>query len=299
MVAVLSGVSVTREGAVLDFDSHDTRESWRNGNTAARGRTHPRGLRTAAQETLDRPDFAGVVASTAGRAPNDWPLINRHIGLKGGDRYRICFAHRTFIGNSSPQPYLGIVRVTNNAGEISGSRTQFLPLEAWSSTCTSWFDVPTDENILQFGITSAGPYLVDDIRIERFVTASTTTTTTLTSTTVPTSSTTLPPVDRTCAGLAGTPRVECLTTQARATMGCTAGARITSDIGRALTVSERLASSAGTTPGMRARQLRSAKMQLSRVLRRLDGYAGRPLAPECRTALSDLLAELRVAVGAL
>jgi hypothetical protein len=162
----VADVSVVEHGAVMDFDSHDRRFSWRNGSTGERARIWPNGIDSATE-----PDWAGVAyRQPAQPLDDDWALTNRQLAINGGEPYRVCFSYRTSDRDPLDAAW-GVVRMVDGSGEIAGSRFFVNPTTAWGSACTAWFDVPTDANDLQFGVyafvsSSSGSYLVDDVEVQ-------------------------------------------------------------------------------------------------------------------------------------
>lgn len=151
----LSSISVVREGSVMDFDTFDKRENWRNDITGARAPVVPRGT----EETWG-PDWAVRVAYDAS-SPSGWAVRNRQLALLGGQRYRVCFDYKT--ETSYP---LGVLRVVSNGTEMV--RATFSPGTTWGSTCTGTFTPVGDDNNLQLGTaTASSSFLVDNVRIER------------------------------------------------------------------------------------------------------------------------------------
>jgi len=166
----LVAVSVVEDGAEMDFDTHDKRYTWRNQNTGGRGLIWPNG---EVEGVMDVLTWAGVVRRDPLRpGTDDYPLRNRQMAVQGGYDYRTCFSHRKAERDPLTGSISGIVRTNNESGSIPGSATLFAPGDSWTTECTDWFSVPSDDNNLQFGVftadaNAAGAYLVDRVLVER------------------------------------------------------------------------------------------------------------------------------------
>ncbi|AGC42351.1 hypothetical protein MYSTI_01002 [Myxococcus stipitatus DSM 14675] len=149
----LAAINVVKSGAAMNLDTADLRFHWRNDVTGGRGRVVPRGVNSAT-----RTDWALRVKFDATN-PTGWPIRNRQFALVGAGRYRLCFDHKQETSASS-----GVMRVVSTGEERV--RQDIAAGSAWSRTCTPSFRAKTDDNNVQFGVTSgAGSYLVDNIAI--------------------------------------------------------------------------------------------------------------------------------------
>ena len=164
----LRAFDVIEHGATMDFDTHDTRLRWRNGNTGRRAFVLPDGNGAVV-------DWAGLVLRTDGLATgNDWPLVNEQLAIVPGREYRLCFQVMKMPGGAEGSDVEGSVRIT------SGGNVAFLEAfdvvdESYVDRCTAPFEVASPGSSVAFGIvatppdqgfkTSAG-YLVDDIILQ-------------------------------------------------------------------------------------------------------------------------------------
>ncbi|QSQ11001.1 PAN domain-containing protein [Myxococcus landrumensis] len=149
----LAAINVVKSGAVMNMDTADLRFHWRNDVTGGRGRVVPRGVNSATQT-----DWALRVRFDV-TSPSGWPIRNRQFALLGAGRYRLCFDHKKETPVVS-----GVMRVVSLGEERV--RHNIPAGTAWSRTCTPSFRPKTDDNNVQFGVTSGtGSYLVDNIAI--------------------------------------------------------------------------------------------------------------------------------------
>lgn len=159
--ALLSSVSIIRDDAVMDFDSADKRYSWRNDNTGGRGRIVPDG------DDALLPDWAAWVTPTAGLAAGtDWPLRNRQLAIVPGTPYQLCVDVRQAATPAHGDTTARSMRLLSAGVEVA--RTNFIPTQNWTQTCTQPFQVASSDNNLQLGF--AGPsasvgYYADNIRL--------------------------------------------------------------------------------------------------------------------------------------
>ncbi len=170
----LAAVSVIRNDAVMDFDSHDTRYNWRTVGTGERGLIVPEGRPEESSSPIRTNDWAGVVLhkKTTGSDTQSWSLRNKQLAIRGGYEYKICFNHRWSTRWQVNAGVEGTVRLTNKAGVIAGSSLVFSLGRNYQQQCTSWFNVPTDDNLLMFGAKGTqryrtGGFYVDDITFQR------------------------------------------------------------------------------------------------------------------------------------
>ncbi|MFY2562425.1 PAN domain-containing protein [Corallococcus terminator] len=154
VTARVAAVNVVRKGAMMNLDTADLRFHWRNDVTGGRGRVVPRGVNSGSQT-----DWALRVKYDAS-APTGWPIRNRQFALVGAHRYRLCFDHRQESSGMG-----GVMRVVSSGEERV--RQTFSPGASWASACTPSFRAKTNDNNVQFGVTSGtGSYLVDNIDIQ-------------------------------------------------------------------------------------------------------------------------------------
>lgn len=166
--ADLSNLSISKETArdvVIDFDTLDSRGSWRNQNTNSRGLILPDGISSVQNGP---PDFAGVVVDDPARAQSvDWPLTNEHLDLTVGDSYTIFFRAKASSGT-----------LTGNAEVFTSGGSVLATLPNWSAT-SSWgpelalgpFVAQSDSRVHfgpnSFATSPTGHILIDNIRIHR------------------------------------------------------------------------------------------------------------------------------------
>lgn len=160
----LAAISVIRAGEVMSFDSHDKRASWRNDITGARGLVVPY-VPTTAPITGTSPGTPNWVARVVAdpSAPSGFPLRNRQLGMHAGRTYRICFS--TVIPESSAPGQLGRIRVAEPGG-APVDQFFYPSASGWGPYCTSTFQTIASDVNLQFGISTSGSYLIDNLEIQ-------------------------------------------------------------------------------------------------------------------------------------
>jgi hypothetical protein len=165
--AFVDSLTIVEEGAVMDFDSHDKRAGWRDGNTGARGRLVPDG------RTTGTPNWAGFVYRDYNRpGHDDWSLSNARLALAPGAAlpYRICFDTKQNMPSPAGPTEWGVMRVLNDGSEVV--RKEFAPVTGWQTVCTDSFRVGSGEGVVMFGNLAepwphlVSSYLVDNVRVE-------------------------------------------------------------------------------------------------------------------------------------
>ena len=166
--ADLTTLSVTKENAsrdvVFDFDDHDKRNSWREGNTGARALILPDGVASALNAV---PDWAGAVMNDTGLASgSDWALLNEHLGFVPGESYTVFFKVRA----STTGTYTINAHAVNNAGTVLAS-TSPSATTSWSGEIALGPFVAGSNMRIRFGANSYSAanahVLVDDVRVRR------------------------------------------------------------------------------------------------------------------------------------
>lgn len=166
--ADLTTLSVTKENAsrdvVFDFDDHDKRNSWRDGNTGARALILPDGVASALNAV---PDWAGAVMNDTGLASgSDWALLNEHLGFVPGESYTVYFKVRA----STSGTYTINAHAVDNAGTLYAS-TSPSATTSWSGEIALGPFVAGSNMRIRFGANSySAPnahVLVDDVRVRR------------------------------------------------------------------------------------------------------------------------------------
>ena len=127
--ADLSVLSISKETArdvMIDFDTHDSRGSWRNMNTGTRALILPDGVGSTPNQP---PDFAAAITDDPGRGiGSDWPIMNEHLDLTQGGSYTVFFK----VKNSS-----AVGSITGDAEVfVGGTGTILAQTTGFSATCT-------------------------------------------------------------------------------------------------------------------------------------------------------------------
>lgn len=160
----VAAVSVIRSGEVMDFDTHDKRLFWRNDITGGRGLIVPY-VPTWAAITGASPGVGNWVARVKSdpQFPGGFPLRNRQLAMQAGHVYRICF--QAVVPEDADPTQTGRVRVIDPSGVIFDG--VFSPSSSgWGGFCTGSFAPRSNDVNLQFGISTSGSYMLDDIRID-------------------------------------------------------------------------------------------------------------------------------------
>jgi hypothetical protein len=155
----LMHLSMIEEGSVMNFDTADKRVMWRNENDGRRAWILPDGRGAG-------PSWAAYVPRDLARGNNDWPLRDLQLALVPGDRYRVCFQHRSVGGVSYPSAW---GRAQNPHTTAGAATVQFNPGPTWQRTCFDDFTAAAGA-YLRFGNffpDDGAAYLVDDIEIIR------------------------------------------------------------------------------------------------------------------------------------
>ena len=155
----LMHLSMIEEGSVMNFDTDDKRVNWRNENDGRRAWVLPDGRGTG-------PSWAGYVPRDLSRGSQDWPLRNLQLSFVPGDRYQVCFQHKSYRGVTIPNNWGRVQVPSTTAGTIT---VNFNPGQAWQRTCIDELTA-TAGSYLRFGNTFPDDdiaYVVNDIEIIR------------------------------------------------------------------------------------------------------------------------------------
>jgi hypothetical protein len=148
--------------AVMDFDSADKRNTWRNDNTGGRALSLPDGEGGGIT-------WAALALPTPTQSPEtDWPLSNRQLALVPGTTYRICADLRSQAPLSATDRANRVLRVMASGIELV--RRSYRPSTSWSQVCTASFVAKPGENNLQIGFddpSAASGFYIDEIQILR------------------------------------------------------------------------------------------------------------------------------------
>lgn len=183
----VDSIGIVREGAVMDFDTHDARQGWRNEITGGGAKIIPLGRTSAPAVNVLYPvpnqnlsstiiassavDWALYVEENQGQ-PSGYPARNSQLALVNNRIYQMCLWHRRRVVPSSDATANARVRVVSFTGSswVESLVTQtFLPGTSWQDACFT-FQTLSGQSVLQFG-TSPGTdpleaaYLIDDISI--------------------------------------------------------------------------------------------------------------------------------------
>ncbi|MFO0610162.1 MAG: hypothetical protein U0324_43785 [Polyangiales bacterium] len=179
-------VEVVREGPfAADFDTHDTRVTWTDGDTDAQAPVIPAGYAPGPTFPIDYPgipgdpltdhttlsaqrvDWALYVENRASN-PSGWVAQNRHPALVAGRTYQMCFSYRS----DAPNPAAVSARVAVTSRTLTASAFALPPQAialspSWNVSCFT-FTPPYADNAVRFGFAAPGPgeashYLVDDV----------------------------------------------------------------------------------------------------------------------------------------
>lgn len=151
-----ASMSVVREGAIMDFDTYDKRDNWRDDNTGGRAVIVPDG------QTTGTPNWAARVIYNSGFSYGGWPVRNRQLALHGGTSYSICFYHKQ-DGASSVGGWFELA--SGGTSVVSGA---FTAGSSWSQRCFTSPTLPSDDNTLHFQFLNNSPgtpYLIDNVSI--------------------------------------------------------------------------------------------------------------------------------------
>lgn len=160
----ISGLTLARQESVMNFDSHDKRLGWRNGISGARGLVVPF-VPVGAPPVGSSPgvvNWVGRVNRDAS-APYGYSLVNRQLALDAGHYYQLCFSHVTPPDSDSAAP-VGNMRVSTS-GSTSTGVTFTSSASTWRTVCAPTFAPATDDSTVEFGLSSAGSYMIDDLTI--------------------------------------------------------------------------------------------------------------------------------------
>lgn len=141
--------SLVRQGAVMNFDTFDRRDLWRNPAQGLRAAVVPDG------RTTGTPNWAAYVSYNAAQPSSD-TVASEHLAFSVGVNYQVCFWHRAATGSSAQ----GRVTVTGT--------TAFTSSASWAQTCFNTGASSAEARTLSFGVASSSnttPYLVDDITV--------------------------------------------------------------------------------------------------------------------------------------
>jgi hypothetical protein len=160
-------LSVVEQNSVMNFDTQDKRQHWRNDNNGRRAVIVPDG------ETTGTPNWAALaMPTTPFPAGGDWPLRNRQLAILGASTqgtpwYQYCFDHK--VG-----PATGVFADTDvRTMRLLSSGTQvgyvnFSPTATWANTCTPPIHATSGDNNIQFGFGGsniAHGYYIDNVTI--------------------------------------------------------------------------------------------------------------------------------------
>ncbi len=132
LAANLQTMVIMRDGAVLNFDTVDKRQGWKNQNTNARALFVPDGISSAVNAA---PDFALAIRRDPARVlGSDWPAYYDYLPLTPGDRYQLCFS----VKSSAAVNLSGRVEVMSHNNTLLSAQT-FPVSGVWTERCLNPF----------------------------------------------------------------------------------------------------------------------------------------------------------------